>query len=243
MNSYSPDKLRLLPAVMVGAALLLTLKVTAVVTGASPVVSEVAAASEPSEEEAAGEDSAVAEDGAEGEENARPPVDLAARPEPVKAQSADVLEALADRRKSLDARENDVAMREKLLAAAEARIDEKIAELKTLKGQIDTVFKAEETEGDAKYDSLVKVYENMKPKDAAAVFERLDMAVLLELLERMNERKLAAIMAAMDPERAQAVTVELATANENRMTAVPMPERPAPLGLDELEPIVPGNAG
>jgi hypothetical protein len=39
------------------------------------------------------------------------------------------------------------------------------------------------------------------------------------------------------------VTVELATANENRMTAVPMPERPAPLGLDELEPIVPGNAG
>ena len=71
----------------------------------------------------------------------------------------------------------------------------------------------------------------------------VDMAVLLELLERMNERKLAAIMAAMDPERAQAVTVELATANENRMTAVPMPERPAPLGLDELEPIVPGNAG
>jgi flagellar motility protein MotE (MotC chaperone) len=247
MDTYSTDRMRLLPAVMVAAALMLTLKVTAVITGTSPLVTEVAAASE---EDEAGE--AEAEDGKDGKDETaeaeddgtgRPAVNLATRPEKSERQSADVLQALAERRKALDVRENDVAIREKLLAAAEARIDEKITELKSLKGQIDTVFKAEETEGDAKYDSLVKVYENMKPKDAAAVFERLDMTVLLELLGRMNERKLAAIMAAMDPERAQAVTVELATANEDRMLAVPIPGGEAPLGLQELEPIMPGNAG
>ena len=198
-----------------------------------------AASSEPEEETT----EAVEEAAAEEDENARPAVNLAARPGPVSRQSDDVLEALAQRRKALDARQNEVAMREKLLAAAEARIDDKIVELKELKAKIDEVFKTEESKGDAKFKSLVKVYENRKPKDAAAVFEQLDMKVLLELLDRMNERKLAAVLAAMDPARAQAVTVALATENEDRLSAVPIPAAPAPLGLEELEPILPGNAG
>ncbi len=242
MSTHSPDRLRLLPAVMIGAALLLTLKVTSFVTGTSPIVPAVEAAdSEATDEEVAEEASDV--DAVEDSENARPPVNLAARPAPAGSESNDVLEALASRRKALDARQNEVEMREKLLAAAEARIDDKIAELKELKTKIDEVFKTEESKGDEKFRSLVKVYENMKPKDAAAVFEQLDMTVLLELLDRMNERKLAAILAAMDPARAQAVTVALATENEDRLSAVPMPDAPAPLGLQELEPILPGNAG
>ncbi|MEO0961804.1 MAG: hypothetical protein AAFY01_05210 [Pseudomonadota bacterium] len=240
MSTQSADRMRLLPAVMIGAALLLTLKVTALVTGSSPLVPAVEAASSEPEDETT---EAVEEAAAEEAENARPAVNLAARPEPVSRQSDDVLEALAQRRKALDARENEVAMREKLLAAAETRIDDKIVELKELKVKIDEVFKTEESKGDAKFKSLVKVYENMKPKDAAAVFEQLDMTVLLELLDRMNERKLAAVLAAMDPARAQAVTVALATENEDRLSAVPMPAAPAPLGLEELEPILPGNAG
>ncbi|GAA6154737.1 hypothetical protein [Pyruvatibacter sp.] len=240
MSTQSADRMRLLPAVMIGAALLLTLKVTALVTGSSPLVPAVEAASSEPEEETT---EAVEEAAAEEDENARPAVNLAARPGPVSRQSDDVLEALAQRRKALDARQNEVAMREKLLAAAEARIDDKIVELKELKAKIDEVFKTEESKGDAKFKSLVKVYENMKPKDAAAVFEQLDMTVLLELLDRMNERKLAAVLAAMDPARAQAVTVALATENEDRLSAVPIPAAPAPLGLEELEPILPGNAG
>ncbi len=240
MSTQSADRMRLLPAVMIGAALLLTLKVTGLVTGSSPLVPAVeAASSEPEEETAEAVEAAAAVE----DENGRPAVNLAARPGPVSRQSDDVLEALAQRRKALDARENEVAMREKLLAAAETRIDDKIVELKELKTQIDEVFKTEESKGDAKFKSLVKVYENMKPKDAAAVFEQLDMTVLLELLDRMNERKLAAILAAMDPARAQVVTVQLATENEDRLSAVPMPSAPAPLGLEELEPILPGNAG
>jgi len=242
MSTHSPDRLRLLPAVMIGAALLLTLKVTSFVTGTSPIVPAVEAASSETESEEVAAENSEAE-ATEEDDNARPPVNLAARPAPASGQSNDVLEALAARRKTLDARQNEVEMREKLLAAAEARIDDKIVELKELKAKIDKVFKTEESKGDAKFESLVKVYENMKPKDAAAVFEQLDMTVLLELLDRMNERKLAAILAAMDPARAQAVTVELATENEDRLSAVPMPDAPAPLGLQELEPILPGNAG
>jgi len=258
MTPTAPEGMRLLPAVMIGAALLLALKVTSLVSGTSPLVSTVEAA-DAVEATDAGDSDDTGDSGDTGEAdaaeqagqsdaeaagtNTRPPVDLAARPDAAPAQSADVLEALAGRRKALDQRERDVEMREKLLAAAEARIDEKIAELKALKAQVDETFKTEEAKGAEKLESLVKVYESMKPKEAAAVFERLDMVVLLDLLERMNERKLAAVLAAMDPARAQQVTVALATQGENRLSSVAMPPIDAPQGLPELEPILPEGAG
>ena len=59
-------------------------------------------------------------------------------------------------------------------------------------------------------NSLVTIYENMKPKDAARIFGELDMVVLLDVIERMKERKVAPILAAMNPKRAKAITIELA---------------------------------
>jgi flagellar motility protein MotE (MotC chaperone) len=59
--------------------------------------------------------------------------------------------------------------------------------------------------------SLVKLYENMKPKDAARIFEELDLDTLLPVAERMKERKLAPIMSTMDPTKAKEVTVRLST--------------------------------
>jgi flagellar motility protein MotE (MotC chaperone) len=50
----------------------------------------------------------------------------------------------------------------------------------------------------------------MKPKDAARIFERLDMGVMIEVAKRMQPRKLSAVLAAMDPVAAQDLTVELA---------------------------------
>jgi flagellar motility protein MotE (MotC chaperone) len=56
----------------------------------------------------------------------------------------------------------------------------------------------------------VKIYETMKPKDAARIFEQLDMPVLLGVLERMKEMKSSAILAAMDASKAKAATMALA---------------------------------
>jgi flagellar motility protein MotE (MotC chaperone) len=59
--------------------------------------------------------------------------------------------------------------------------------------------------------SLVKMYESMKPKDAARIFEQLQMDVLLEVATNMKERQMAAIMAEMSPDAAKALTMEMAT--------------------------------
>ena len=91
-----------------------------------------------------------------------------------------------------------------------ARIDKKIEELKVLRETINGLIKTFDAQQDAKLLSLVKIYENMKPKEAAKIFEDMEMDILLEVAERMKERKLSPIMAKMNPEKAREMTVELA---------------------------------
>lgn len=121
----------------------------------------------------------------------------------------DLLQKLAERRVEIDARAKELETREALLAAAESRIDRKIQDFKALQATIESLIKTYDDQQDAKLLSLVKIYENMKPKDAARIFEELEMDVLLQVAERMKERSLAPIMAKMNPQKAREVTVEL----------------------------------
>ncbi|MFN7401895.1 MAG: MotE family protein, partial [Alphaproteobacteria bacterium] len=57
---------------------------------------------------------------------------------------------------------------------------------------------------------LVKIYEAMKPLDAAAIFNEMEMPILLEVIDKMSERKVAPVLAGMNPKRARDVTQELA---------------------------------
>jgi flagellar motility protein MotE (MotC chaperone) len=55
------------------------------------------------------------------------------------------------------------------------------------------------------------MYENMKAKDAARIFDRLDMRVLIEVATQMNPRRLSDVLAAMSSESAEKLTIELAS--------------------------------
>ena len=79
-------------------------------------------------------------------------------------------------------------MRENLLAATEKRLNSKLAELNGLKKRIQELLKKHDKQQEAKLKSLVKIYETMKPKDAARIFEQLEMPVLLDVVERMRDR-------------------------------------------------------
>ncbi|MEE2999610.1 MAG: hypothetical protein VX693_06770 [Pseudomonadota bacterium] len=120
-----------------------------------------------------------------------------------------VLQQLASRRKIIESRLEELTLREGLLGAAEKRIDKKIQEMKSLELAIQKLIKSHDQQEDLKIKSLVKIYENMKPKDAARIFGELDIDTLLKVAERMKERKLAPIMAKMNPDRAKEMTVAL----------------------------------
>jgi len=122
----------------------------------------------------------------------------------------ELLQQLSERRRILESREQELQIRTGLLSAAEKRIDKKVEELKVLKETISGLIKTFDKQQDAKMQSLVKIYENMKPKDAARIFEDLELDTLLDVAERMKERKLSSIMAKMNAEKARQMTVELA---------------------------------
>lgn len=117
---------------------------------------------------------------------------------------------LGERRKALDDREQQLKLRESLLAAAEKRLEDKVRELKALEQQVDTAVTRKQEEKSAELGRLITMYENMKPKDAAKVFDRLAMNVLVDVVRKMNPRKMAPILAKMSPDAAERLTVELA---------------------------------
>ena len=119
------------------------------------------------------------------------------------------MQRLAERREDLEIQAKEMVVRESLLQAAEERIDRKISELKNFQDVIEKLVETYDDQQLAKIQGLVKIYESMKPKDAARIFEELDMGTLLMVTERMGARKLAPIMAKMNPVRATEITVEL----------------------------------
>jgi flagellar motility protein MotE (MotC chaperone) len=78
----------------------------------------------------------------------------------------------------------------------------------------------EKSEADAaRFKGLVTTYEAMKPKDAAKVFDRLEMPVLYEIASQIAPRKMSDILGQMTPEAAERLTVELARRAGGEKTA------------------------
>lgn len=128
----------------------------------------------------------------------------------------DVLESLSERRAKIEQLERDLSLREKVLKATEARIDEKITEMNAMSTELKELLVTYDKEEDAKLSSLVKIYETMKPKDAARIFDEMDMNILLLVVDRMNERRVAPVLAAMSPQKAKNLTQELADQQKTR---------------------------
>ena len=203
-------KLRLLPLLIVAAVAMLGVRVGDLWQGlarAATAEEQKAAAAQP---EAPG---AVASASAAAAPAPAAPAPAGVRPvDPFSLTDSEieVLQKLAARREELEKRSLELEQREVLLTAAESRIEERILELKGLQANIEGMIEQRDEKQEAQLRSLVKIYESMKPKEAARIFEELDMAVLLEVIDRMKERKSAPILAKMNPDKAKEVTVELA---------------------------------
>jgi len=206
-------RLRLFPLTIFTAVLLLSLKGGQFIDGLSTMSGslQVAESRAQSPEEADGEKDAGDGDEDTPDEGANL-LDEAVEEEAVEFTEAEIktLQELVARREALDKREKEIDMRNGLLDAAEKKIEAKIAEMKQLQGVIEGLLNTYDEQEEANIKSLVKIYESMKPKDAAKIFEQLDMKILLDVVSRMSGNKVAAIMSKMNPMKAKSVTAELA---------------------------------
>jgi flagellar motility protein MotE (MotC chaperone) len=146
------------------------------------------------------------------------PAPDSAGPPPVGDGERAVLLDLRQRRQELDARDAALAARESILAAAEQKLQARIEELAALQKKLQDLEAARQQREEAGWQGLVKVYEAMKPRDAATIFNDLQMPVLLPLVDRMKEAKAAPVLAAMNPDKARDVTAGLAQLRTRRET-------------------------
>jgi len=137
-----------------------------------------------------------------------------------------ILERLGERRQELDARSRELEIRENLVRSAEQQLDGRVHELKNLETQANGAATRKEEEEAARLKALVTMYENMKPKDAAKIFNRLEMPVLIAVVSKIKPRLMADIMAQMQPEVAERLTVELASHPPGTPPATPPAQLP-----------------
>jgi flagellar motility protein MotE (MotC chaperone) len=121
-----------------------------------------------------------------------------------------VLESLVQRRQELEARAREIDVRENLLKASEQRIEARLQELQEAEAKLNGTIKKRDEAEVTKFKNLVTMYENMKAKDAAKVFDRLEMRILIEVVNMMNPRRMSDILAQMSPDAAEKLTSEIA---------------------------------
>ncbi len=145
----------------------------------------------------------------EGTRVAPPPAQMPERGQVASPAERDILERLKERRTEIEAKNREIEMRDSLLRTTERKLDEKIGQLRTLENQLET-NQQKSNDPKQRFKPLVTMYESMKPKEAARVFDRLDIKVLMDIVQQMNPRKVAEILAAMEPAAAERLTVALA---------------------------------
>ena len=121
-----------------------------------------------------------------------------------------ILERLQARRQELEQRAREIEIRESLLKSAEKRIEGRVEEVKATEAKISTATGQKAEQDAARFKSIITMYEGMKPKDAAKVFDRLEMSVLYDIASQIAPRKMSDILGLMQPEAAERLTVELA---------------------------------
>jgi flagellar motility protein MotE (MotC chaperone) len=145
----------------------------------------------------------------------------AAPPPPASDSERDLLQDLRARRAELDARQSALDARQSVLDATERRLAARVDELTALQKRLEALEAQRKEREEANWAGLVKTYETMKPRDAAAIFNDLEMPVLLQILDRMKDTKAAPVIAAMQTDRARDATAKLAEMRLRRNTLGP----------------------
>ena len=111
----------------------------------------------------------------------------------------------------------EVALQDRMqaLKIANQEIERKLSELTAAEEALRDTIALADTAAESDLDRLTKVYENMKPKQAAALFEEMDPSFAAGFIGRMRPEAAAAVMAGLSPEAAHAYSVVLAGRNTN----------------------------
>ncbi len=140
----------------------------------------------------------------------------ASAPRGGRAEAMALVAELQERRVALDDRAAKLESRAQTLEAMEARLEERLRELEAAQERLErTAVMVDDAAGrDVRH--LAEMYTQMKPKQAALIFDEMPPSFAAGFLGRMEPEAAALIMANMDAARAYAVSILLAGRNVGR---------------------------
>ena len=144
-----------------------------------------------------------------------PPVSeqMAERPNTAPADLQLLVDALQDREQLLNQREVQIVDRMKALEIADKALELKLTALVEAEQRLSETLALADGASEGDLSRLTEVYQRMKPKDAAALFEEMAPEFAAGFLGRMRPESAASIMAGLSPKSAYTVSVILAGRN------------------------------
>ncbi|MCF6315013.1 MAG: hypothetical protein L3J30_01720 [Marinosulfonomonas sp.] len=126
-----------------------------------------------------------------------------------------LLTAIKQRESRIEQQETAFANRMQALAVAEVGMKRNLTALIEAEQKLKSTMASANTAAEDDLARLTSVYENMKAKDAAALFEEMDPQFSAGFLGRMRPDSAAAIFAGLTPAKAYSISVILAGRNAN----------------------------
>ncbi|MHA3915584.1 MotE family protein [Halovulum sp. GXIMD14793] len=129
-------------------------------------------------------------------------------------EDADVLlTVVQERAQQLDERDAKMAERLAVLQIAEAEFEKRRDELIAAEEKLAATLAIADNAAERDIQQLTAVYEEMKPKNAAEIFDSMDPAFAAGFLIRMAPQSAANILSAMDKNTAYTTSVIMASRN------------------------------
>jgi flagellar motility protein MotE (MotC chaperone) len=117
---------------------------------------------------------------------------------------------LDERKKQLDLREAELSKLEEELQRQKSMLDQRLRELEGIRSEVATQLEQRVEVDQTRVATLVDVYSNMKPANAAKVFETLDEDLAVEVLGSMKKKNAADILNVLPAEKAQRLSEKYA---------------------------------
>lgn len=124
-----------------------------------------------------------------------------------------MLKSFQAREERIQQQESEIIERRQALKNADRQLEDKLVRLEAAEDELRRTLTMADTAAESDVERLTKVYENMKPKQAAALFEEMKPDFAAGFLGRMRPEAAAGIMADLSPQAAHTFSVVLAGRN------------------------------
>ncbi len=140
-------------------------------------------------------------------------VNKAPTPMTEKAQclSGDMLIAVNRKMAALDQRESEMKEKESAFSAISLRLDKQLAVIEAAKASLDEAVLERTSQAQADLSHLTQMYQTMKPKQAAKIFNEMDVNFAAGFLREMKGTHAGLILSNMNTKKAYQISIVLAS--------------------------------